>query len=88
MKPKLQFGKSCAMVATKSAVLYIEQAVVVSRMVMRSLVMSLERVENGLELPSSSTNCCTFHGDIFVIADSALCITADKVNNKNHASKF
>ena len=61
---------------------------VVSKMVMSSLVISFERVEKGLELPSSSTNCCTFHGEIFVMADSALCITADKVNNKNQANKF
>jgi hypothetical protein len=57
---------------------------VISKMVLSSWVRLDERVAKGDWGPSSSANSCTFHGDIFVMADSALCKTAENANNVHH----
>ena len=53
-------------------------------MVLNRVVVLAESVAKGDPGPSSSTNSCTFHGEIFVIADSALCNDADRRNSAPH----
>ena len=54
--PRLAVGKIFKKVATNRAVEYIEQAVVVRRIVVRSRVISFVRVEKGDDGPSSAAN--------------------------------
>lgn len=63
----------------------MEHAVVNSRIVISRRVMSLDRVAKGELGPSSSANCFTFHGLIFVMADSVECIRAVRTDRKNHS---
>ena len=49
-------------------------------MVLSNCVRLDDNVANGDSGPSSSANSCTFHGEIFVMADSALCSVALNMN--------
>ena len=62
------------------------RVVVVTRMVLKSCVRLVDKVRKGDPFPSSSAISLARNGLIFVMAASALCIVAERMNNEHQIS--